>query len=343
MMRIPSFRGLGLAAALLVGTSSIALATPSGTTVTNTVDLSYETSGVPVTVDDAATTSFVVDTAVDLIVEGMDASNSVTATRNQAQAVLTFRVENLGNDTRGYDINVGRTGDIGLTYNAAGPGAPGTYFVAYGTSPTYSAGTSTVYNTAGLVNVSDLDEGEEFYVYIVANIPASVVDDQTDTFTVTATTLNAGTNVATTELTGQGVNNVDVVFADPGVNGFEADTETLVIAAPELTVTKTRIVIDENRQGTFNCVTGTADPAAAAYIPGACVQYTITVSNAAGASTAADDIVVTDVLPSDVTYATHAAGTFDSVVLSGGNTLTASEASVAPGGTVSFTIRATID
>lgn len=341
-MRIPSFRGLGLAAALLVGTSSIALATPSGTTVTNTVDLSYETSGVPVTVDDAATTSFVVDTAVDLIVEGMDASNSVTATRNQEDVVLTFRVENLGNDTFGYDINVTRTGTVGLTYDAAGAGTPGTYFVAYGTSPTYNAGTATVYNTAGLVNVMDRDEGEEFYVYIVANIPASVVDDQTDTFTVTATTLNAGTNVATTELTGQGVNNVDIVFADPAEDGLESDAETLVIAAPELTATKTRIVIDENRQGTFNCATGLADPAAEAYIPGACIQYTITVSNAAGSSNAADDVVITDALPADVTYVTHSAGTFDTVTLSG-STLTASEASIAPGASVSFTVRATID
>jgi hypothetical protein len=343
MMRIPSFRGLGLAAALLVGTSGIALATPSGTTITNTVDLSYETSGVPVTVDDAATTSFVVDTAIDLIVEGMDASNSVTATRNEEDVVLTFRVENLGNDTRGYDIGVGSTGTIGLTYDAAGGGAPGTYFVAYDTVATYNPGTATVYNTAGTIRVMDRAEGEEFYVFIVANIPASVVDDETDTFTVTATTLDAGTNTITVEDTGNGVDNVDVVFADPGEDGFESDASTLVIAAPELTATKTSIVVDENRQGTFNCATGVEDPAAEAYIPGACVEYTITLTNATGASVDADDIVITDVLEANTTYAASDEGTFDSLVLSGGDTLTAELASLAPGASASFTVRVTID
>lgn len=342
MMRIPSFRGLGLAVALLMGTTSLALATPSGTTVTNSVNLSYETSGVPVSVPNAASTSFVVDTAVDLLVDGQDASNSVTATRNQNPAVLTFQVQNLGNAPFGFDVDVSRTGAIGLTYNAAGAGAPGTYFVAYGTSPTYNAATATVYNTAGFVNVMNRNEGESFYVYVVANIPATVTDGQVDTFTVTARALTASTNTPVAELTGQGVNNVDIVFADPGTNGFEADNETLVIAAPELTATKTSVVLSENRDGTFNCASGTAVVGAAAYIPGACIQYTITLTNAAGASTAATNVSITDALPADVTYVAHSAGTFDSVTLSG-STLTATEASVAPGASVSFTVRATID
>lgn len=341
-MRILSYRGLGAVSAVLMGSTSFALATPSGTLIGNTVDLSYQTNGIDVDVPAAATVTFRVDTAVDLLVEGMDAGNSITATRNQPQAVLTYRVENLGNLDFGFDIDVASTGNLGLTYQADGLGGPGTYFVAYGASPIYDPLTATVYNAAGLVNVDDLAQNEEFYVYIIGNIDSDVVDGNTDTFTVTARALNAGTNAPVTELTGQGINAVDVVFADPNEDGLETAIETLVIAAPELTATKLVDVISENRDGTFNCATGLPVAGAEAYIPGACLEYTISVTNAAGASTAATDLVLSDPLPANVTYVSHDIGTFSDVTLAG-TTLTGDLATLAPGATAAFSIRVTVN
>lgn len=341
-MKISTPRVLGLAAALLIGTSGIALATPSGTSVTNSIDLSYETGGVTITEDDAATVTFLVDTGVDLIVEGQDAGNAITVTQGQDPAVLTYRLENLSNADFGFDINVTSAGTLGLTYDAAGGGAAGTYFVAYGTSPTYDAGTTTVYNTAGLVNIGDLSEGDEIYIFIVGNIPTTAVDGASDTFTVTATALEAGTNTAVTESGTGDPAAVDVVFADPGADGVESDDETATVAAPDLTATKTQTLISENLDGTFNCATGTADSAAEAFIPGACVEYTITVTNGSGATSAATNLSVSDSLPSDVTYVTHDAGTFDSVTYAA-PVVTGTEATLAPGDTVTFTVRATVN
>lgn len=341
-MRILSYRGLGAVSAVLMGSTSFALATPSGTLIGNTVDLSYQTNGIDVDVPAAATVTFRVDTAVDLLVEGMDAGNSITATRNQPEAVLTYRVENLGNLAFGFDINVDSTGDLGLIYQADGLGGPGTYFVAYGTSPIYDPLNATVYNTAGLINTTDLAENEEFYVYIVGNIGADVMDGNTDTFTVTAQALNAGTNAPVTQLLGQGINGIDIVFADPGQDGQESDAETLVIAAPELTSTKLVEVISENRDGLFNCATGLPVAGAEAFIPGACLEYTISVTNAAGASTAATDLVLTDPLPANVTYVASDAGTFDDVLVAG-TTVTGELATLAPGATAAFTIRVTVN
>lgn len=341
-MKVVSPKVMGLAAALLMGASSMALATPSGTPVANSIDLSYVTGGVTIDEPDAATVTFVVDTGVDLVVEGQDAGNAITVTQGQDPAVLTFRVENLSNDTFGFDVDVASSGTLGLTYDAVGGGAAGTYSVYYGTTPAYDPLTATLYDTAGNINVMDRAEGEEFYVYVVGNIPTGAADGAVDTFDVTATALDAGTNTPVTESGTGDPAAVDVVFADPGADGAETDSETATVAAPDLTALKVQTLVSENLDGTFNCATGAIDPAAEGHVPGACVEYTITVSNGAAATSSATSLEVVDVLPAEVTYVAHDAGTFDSVVVSG-STVTATEATLAPGDSISFTIRATVN
>jgi uncharacterized repeat protein (TIGR01451 family) len=333
---------MGLAATLLLGTSSLAFATPSGTSITNSVNLSYQTGGNTISVNNAASVTFVVDTGVDLLVEGRDAGNSVTATQGKTGAVLTYRVQNLSNATFDFDIDVARTGNLGLTYDATGAGTKGTYFVAYGTSPTYAAGTATVFNTAGVNKTISRTEGQDFYVYVVSSIPDTAIDGRTDTFEVKATVLNATTGAKVTELRGQGAGTVDIVFDDPNTDGTEKASENLVVTAPNLTAVKTQAVISENLTDAFNCATGTAVSGSEAFIPGACVEYTITVTNGTGATASATNLVFTDALPANTTYAAHNKGTFDTATNSNG-TITASKTTLAAGASAAFTVRATIN
>lgn len=344
----PKSVGLGLAFAMSTSSLAMAAGTDAGTIVTNTISVSYVSGGNTITNNAADTATFTVDRRVDLSLEGQDGGNTVTAAQNSTDQVLTFLLTNEGNDASGYDIDVASTGTIGLTYDPAGAGALGTYHVVLSTDAVLDAG-DTLVDVTGALNSIDLLEDEFTYILVVANVPAAAVDGQQDDFTVTARALNAGTNTpsAATPAGTLDLAVEDTVFADPGLDGIEADTEALVVAAPLLTFAKTLEVIDENRLGTFDCATGLHDPSAEAAIPGSCIEYTIAITNDAAASTAATTIVITDALPADTTYVTHATGDFDTVVFDAGTgpkgTITANLANLAPGTTADFNIRVTVD
>ncbi|TNC52363.1 DUF11 domain-containing protein [Rubellimicrobium rubrum] len=331
---------LSAAAALAFSTTLASAQAAPGTTVTNSIDLSYSSGGTTISTTGAATASFRVDRKINLNVTGLDASATVFAEQGANDPVLTFLVDNLGNATQGFDINVASSGALGLTYDPAGTGAEGTFWITIGTTQAVGAN-EPVYNANGLVNAADLAPNGKFYVHVRANVANNAASGQSRNFDVTATALESGTANAVAQLLGQGLNGVDTVFADPGTDGRQTAAETLRINAPALTASKTVTVISENRDGTFNCANGQPDSGAQAAIPGACIEYTITISNAATATLPARNLTITDALPAGVAFARLDRGGFSTVTQSAG-TVTGNLTNLAPGGTASFTIRATV-
>lgn len=338
-----NMKTIGLGAALLLGTSPAAFAagTEAGSLVSNSIDVTYQSGGQTVTNNDADTADFVVDYKVDLAIEGQDGGKTVTAAQGLNDATLDFLLTNEGNKASGYNVDVTSTGGIGLTYDPAGGGNPGEYSVYLSSDGVFDGG-DTVIDTNGVLNATDLAPDADTHVLVVANVPNSAADGQTDTFDVTATALDETTNTPTTETSVLDLSTEDVVFADPGEDGIETDAEDLVITAPQLTFSKTANVISENRQGGFDCATGAAVSGAEAAIPGACVEYTISITNDASATSPASTLQVTDAIPADVTYVTDDDGGFDAVSESGG-TVTGDLATLAAGNTAEFTIRVTVD
>ncbi len=335
------FHGALSAAAALALTTTLAWAQAApGTVVTNTIDLSYSSGGTTITAPAVASVAFTVDRKIDLNVDGLNAGSIVYAEQGANDAVLSYVVQNLGNGTQGFDINVATSGTLGLTY-ATTAGGEGTYWVVISNSATPGAGTEALYNVGGTRNAGDLLAGGIYYVHVYANVANSATSGQSLSFDVRATALNAGTATITAEVRGQGLNAVDTVFADPGLNGFEAATETLTINAPVLVASKTVTVISENLDGSFNCASGAPVSGAEAPIPGACLEYTISVTNGAGATLAARDLQIVDALPTGVTFNSLAVGSFTTVTRSG-RTVTGNLTNLAPGATASFTIRATV-
>ena len=332
------------AAALLSLTAGGALAagTEPGTSVSSTVSISYSSGGTTITQDDAASVEFVVDRKVDFSFQGQDAGGTVLADQGADEQVMVFRLENEGNDSSGYDIDVASAGDIGLTHDPAGGGEPGTYSVYVGTESELAA-EDAVYDHDGTTTIGDLPADAVRFVKIVAHVPGDVDDAATDTFDVIATALNAGTNTVTTEVTGQGLQGVDTIFTDPGEDGTEQATESYVIQAPQLTADKTAAVVSENLSGDFDCGGGAAEAGAEAAVPGACVEYVISVSNAEEASTDAVNVTITDELPEGITFAGIAANTGFDAVNEASGTVTAELAALPPGATASVRIRATVN
>lgn len=343
MPRIPLSRAFAVATLLSVsGGAALAAGTEPGTSVSSTVSISYSSGGTTITQDDAASVEFVVDRKVDFSFQGQNAGGTVLADQGAEDQVMLFRLENEGNDASGYDIAVATAGDIGLTHDPAGGGAPGTYSVYVGPEAEL-APEDAVYDHGGTTTIGDLPADAVRFVKIVAHVPGDVGDAAADTFDVTATALDAGTSTVTTEVTGQGLQGIDTIFTDPGEDGTEQDTAQFVIQAPQLSADKTATVISENLSGDFDCGTGAAESGAEAAVPGACVEYLISVSNAEEASSDAVNVIITDDLPEGITYAGIAANTGFDTVNEAGGTVTAELSALSPGATASVSIRATVN
>lgn len=116
---------------------------------------------------------------------------------------------------------------------------------------------------------------------------------------------------------------VDIVFAEGGVlgDGVESDRHGFLVQSAGLNVTKAVTVLDDP----FN---GTTDPKA---IPGATVEYVITVANSG--SEDAENISITDSIDTDVVFIADAYGGDDLEVVNDGTPLAACNADAGDGDT----------
>lgn len=87
-----------------------------------------------------------------------------------------------------------------------------------------------------------------------------------------------------------------------------SDTATFEVSSPTLTATKAVSVIHQNPPAGFDCALDGGPGAPQAAIPGACIEYLITVNNTGGA--AMRNLVVIDDLPAQVSYAGWISGDF---------------------------------
>lgn len=374
-----AFRILALSTALAVcaGSAMAQTQTAPGVEVSNTISLSYNTgAGGDVTLTDPPSVSFTVDRKIDLLLDTLSEPAEVTVTPGTTQAAIAFRLDNLGNGTQGFILDIDQAGDLGLTPTAESTPADlgvDTFWIF--TNTTDDLGTATgVANfapaSAPSSNIGDVDSDEVLYIWIVANVDTTTEDGLQDTFTVTATATSAGTTTPVAESRSADITIENVIHADaettssldPGVtyaetNGTDGDQGRFLIEAPVVSATKAVAVLDENMPGSdFNCVNGTGvavvDNNGPAFIPGACIEYTITVTNAASASANASAVVVSDTLNSNLTfqavtpfvYTGDNAGDATTTTEPAGNpTVSGTIGTLPPGVTATFRIRATID
>ena len=136
-------------------------------------------------------------------------------------------------------------------------------------------------------------------------------------------------------------NAVDTVFADTGRDNSENALDDYTVSAATLTVTKTSTVISDP-------VNSTTNPK---MIPGAVVEYCITVANGSGAATATN-VTITDPIPANTTFQSNTVyvdgnascqnGTNTTDAPSGGN-LTMGLSSITGGSTSSARFRVTVN
>ena len=302
--------GIALIAGLgFFTTSALAQFLPSGTTtaggisantdITNQATLNYSIAGTGQPAVVSNTTTFKVDNKVNLQVAEVGSSPTNVAPNATGQ-VTTFTVTNTGNSPMDFALTAngaianGLTVTLGslLTDSSVTPGFDATgcqVFVESGATAGFQGAQDV---NQALVNLSPVAPGNSKTVYVVCTIPSTAATNGNNalvSLTATASNVNtcvlpAGTGCVTTVAT-VGADNpaaVDIVFADAAGSddaandGKHSARDAYQVAAAVISVSKTVTPICDP----FN---GSTSPK---NIPGAFVQYEVTITNGVGAAPA---------------------------------------------------------
>jgi uncharacterized repeat protein (TIGR01451 family) len=277
---------LGTAAFVLNPQAAFAEGTSAGTTITNTATVDFRVGGVD-QIEAIGSDSFLVDRKVNVLVAELG-SATTTVSPGSEQEVTTFTVTNLSNDTIDLALSVAQlvSNDFNVTNVSI--------YLDDGNGSFDGADSEVTF-------LDEVPEDETLTVFVVSDIPLGLSTGDLAEVVLTAQAHAAGAASALgAELeatSGPDTSAVDTVLADgQGETDSEYDgafsaKDSYTAFAASLTVTKTSVVISDP-------VNDTTDPKA---IPGAVIGYCVAVGNAAGSATASN-VIVTDVLPGDVTY-----------------------------------------
>lgn len=294
---------IALTATALLGVgsagSALAAGTASGTTISNQASVDYKVATISQPTINSNNYQFVVDTKIDITVSTDDVS-AILVTPGSNDNVMTFTVTNTGNASQDFLVSAaalaGGTGAFGGTDNIDGDTVEVYVETAGG------AGYQAVSDTSTHINALAADASIK--VYIVTDFNTGYSDaDIASYYLVAEARIDdaAGTlGGALTETAGADTEgSVDIVFADgDGDGGLGNDAsrdakhssqDDYEIAAAVLTFTKSSTVISDPFNNTTN----------PKRIPGAVVEYVLTISNAAGASTATN-INISDSLNTEI-------------------------------------------
>jgi uncharacterized repeat protein (TIGR01451 family) len=297
--------------------------TPAGVTIQNRATVNYSVGGVPQTVIESsptgnatpgvnagANTTFVVDNLIDLTVAESSGNATVTAP-GATVAVLAFTVTNTGNANEGYQLSLSEEGGTVLFGNtdSFNLGLPNLQ-IRVDEDPSSGGGTGndTYDGTETATAINTLAPGASISVFVLGNVPLSALNGAFANVRLQARAAVAGSNGATLEVQSAGANNpatVEIVFGDAGNDATESAADQYAVRSAALTVTKAATVISDPF--------GSASPRA---VPGAVVEYAITVAN--GGLTPATGVAINDPLPANTTFVTGAYGGSNSVQIVGG-------------------------
>lgn len=300
MRRVSLLRAALVAGVGVLVATGIAFAdgTPSGTSIDNYATVDYTVGGVPQNPANSDTATFVVDNKVDVLVSTIDGS-AVLVTPGDTLQVLTFEVTNEGNTT--HDYSLAATASATPAF-----GEPSEDFDATNVGVFVDANGNGTYDP--LVDVAtyidELEADSSVVVFVVSDIPLGLGDGEVASYDLTATTAaggaggSQGADLPGTDDSGSADDpaTVQTVYADDaGTTDSDNDRRhssksAYKVRTATLDVTKTADVSDDP-------INGGTNPKA---IPGATVDYAISVENTGSA--AATSVQVVDSIPANTAF-----------------------------------------
>ncbi|MCI0516862.1 MAG: DUF11 domain-containing protein [Woeseiaceae bacterium] len=292
------------ATVVLISSHAFAAGTDAGTTISNQAQVDYAVGGnaqtfilsdpagnsVPGPGQGTATT-FVVDNRVDFSLVESGLAGHTPVTPGQNGEFVQFTLQNTGNSRQDFRL---------VASNLLAAFGPVNGLTD--TEDDMSALTVYVDNDANGLDtgvdqafVDELAEDGTVDIYVVANADLTLANGDIANINLQAVVADAGAaglgadtqdDVGNADTAG-----IDVVFAEGGAlgDGILDAQDGFTVSSAALSITKTATLISDP----FN---GTTNPKA---IPGAVVEYVITVANAG--TEIAENIVITDTLSADVT------------------------------------------
>lgn len=293
--------------------TAVAVGTDAGTPIDNFATVDYKVGGVDQTSIDSPTTQFLVDQVVDLTVAEADGADT-DVSPGETDAVARFTVTNTGNETQDFALTIADLIGVDVFGNTDTIDADAlTIVIDANGNDVYDAGTDTV---ATFIDELSADDGNAdplldnvISVFILGDIPAApgASDGDAVNIELTATAHKAGGAGLGVIEAETGVDDdagtVQIVFS----NNTGSDQDSYLVGSATLAAVKASEVLSDP--------VGQTAPEALA-IPGAIVEYEITITNTGG--TAATEVVVTDDIQSDLTFETgNYTGTTDVEIVVG--------------------------
>jgi hypothetical protein len=286
------------AGVMLMSNQALAAGTTSGTTISNTANLTYSSGGVSQPTVASTSASFVVDTKVNMTLVAQ--ATYTTVVPGSTSQVTTFTLTNTGNSTNDFLLTPNGALASGTTVYSKTDNFDATSCAAYADT----AGTG-VYNatTDTQTYVDELAPDTTIKVFEVCSIPSTRVNGDFAADSLIVQAAQGGTpgsqGAALVATTGaKSLTTVAIVFGDAAGTDDAANDGKIsarsgfLVQTASLTVTKT--------------VTPYCDPVNFSnnpkLVPGSYAQYNITISNAAGAGGAATLGAVTDTLVSQLAF-----------------------------------------
>jgi uncharacterized repeat protein (TIGR01451 family) len=279
----------------------MAAGTTQGTSVLNNVTVDFQVGGVPQTQGGASNT-FVVDRKIIFTIDEKAPTGTTTVSPGQTAQRTIFLLTNSSNDT--LDFTVTPSQFVGGTAAHGGTDA----FDVTNLLICLDANADNTCDAApaASLTVNDLIADGTTTILIIGDIPLTATNGQVANVQATATALNSngtaitGADAAAADATVNDPTTVQTIFADvaeSGNGGTSAARDGIDVARDDYTISaavlsvfkSSRVISDGVSTSNFKS------------IPGAVVEYCISVTNAAGGATATN-ISVRDVVPADLTY-----------------------------------------
>lgn len=282
---------------MLCSAPAFAAGTTQGTSITNTVNVNYQVGGVAQTQQTAADT-FVVDRKIIFTLAEKAPIGTTSVTPGQTAQRTTFILTNTSNDTLDFTVTPSQL--VGGTAAHGGTDA----FNVTNLLVCLDANADNICDAAATatLTVNDLVADANTTILVVGDIPLSATNGQVAGVSLSATALNSNGSAITaaTDATANGAGTVETIFADAaktgagGVSaardGIDVATDDYTVNAAVLSVFKSHVMISDG-VSTSNFKS----------VPGAVVEYCISVANAAGGATATN-ITISDLVPTNTTY-----------------------------------------
>lgn len=277
-----------VAAALLFGQQALAEGTRAGTVVENTASVDYQVNAIDQTAVSSNTVSFQVDRRVDFVWTLASTPDLEPVTPGGSDYFVDFVLTNTSNSDLDFDLVLAQTAN-GVLIDNTGNDDADLATVDYAISGnTVAGGDPDPVRGVNTGIIDDLPADAAIRVRVYGDAALTMLDGEVAGVELTATAFEPGTAGLGAALTYGGPNtdaveNVDV----DDLAGVRIAIDGFIVEAAALAATKAYSVVSDPLNSGL-------------VVPGAVVEYTITIVNSGG--TAASNVSVTDTLDGDVTF-----------------------------------------